>query len=205
MKKVLQIVLALVVIGLAVWLYTSIMAPIHFKKEVDMRENAVKAKLLDIRAAQQAYRSVHAEYTPSFDSLIHFVLNDSLTFTRQIGDPDDSLAVARGEVYFEDFRIPAQDTVFSRKLSRQDILDLPTIPYSDNKQFFLNAGHVVTDSHLVVPVFECSAPYNYYLWDVDPRQEVDNMIDEAINTRGAYPGLKVGDMKAATNDAANWD
>lgn len=205
MKKVIQIVLVLVVVGLAFLLGMSIRKPIQFDKDVKAREVDVIRKAKEIRAAEQAYKTVHNVYTDDFNELIEFVLNDSLTFVRSVGSADDSLAVATGQVYTEEFRIPVIDTIFSpRKLTPQEVRDLPMIPHSDNKRFYLEAGHVATESGIVVPVFELRAPYNDYLVGLD-RQLIDNMIDEDINTYDRYPGVKVGDLFSATNDAINRD
>ena len=57
MKSVINILLAATVIILAFLLYESIMDPIRFNKERDIRETAVKEKLIDIRSAQVLFRS----------------------------------------------------------------------------------------------------------------------------------------------------
>ncbi len=203
MKKVIQIVLVLVILGLGFWLAWSIRKPIAFKKDVTEREVEVIRKAKEIRAAEQAYKSVHGVYTPNFDTLIHFILNDSLTFVRSVGSADDSVAVAAGLVYQEEFRIPVIDTVFSpAKLTPQDVRNLPIIPHSENHKFYLESGFVTTESGVVVPVFELRASYNDYLGGLD-RQLIDNLIDEDVNTYGKYPGVKVGDLFTATNDAIN--
>ena len=202
MKKVILIVLAIVILGLAYILADSIMAPVRFKNAVTEREAPIIQRAKDIRAAQQAYKQVNNSYTGSFDELIHFVLTDSLTFIRSIGSADDSLAVATGQFRTEEFRIPVIDTIFSpRKLTAQQVREFPVIPHTD-KKFFLEAGEVMTESGIIVPVFELRAPYNFYLDGLD-RQMVDNLIDEDVNTYDRYPGIKVGDLSSATNDAIN--
>ncbi len=203
MKKVVQILLVLVILGLAAFLALAIRKPIRFDKDVKEREAAVILKAKDIRAAQRAYKSVYGAYTGNFDELIDFVLNDSLTLVRSVGSADDSVAVAAGLVYTEEFRIPVIDTIFSpRRLTPQDVREFPIIPWSDNKRFFLQAGQVSTESGVIVPVFELRAPYNYYLGGLN-RQLIDNKIDQDINTFDKYPGVKVGDLYSATNDAIN--
>ncbi|MCD7970679.1 MAG: hypothetical protein LUF87_10035 [Alistipes sp.] len=203
MKRVLQIVLALAIVGLIYWLYNSLMTPIRFQKEVAVREAAVISRIKDIRSAQQAYKQKYQRYTPSFDTLIHFILNDTLVYDRTSGSADDSVAVARGLVSTEQFKRAVMDTIFSNRLSRQDVLDLPLIPYGDGARFIMDAGNFETDSKVVVPVFEAKAPYKAFLSDLD-RQELINLIDDA-KTLERYPGIKVGAMDQATNDAGNWE
>lgn len=203
MKKVLQIVLIVVIIGLGYMLADGIMAPLRFKKEVAEREAVIITRIKDIRAAEQAYKKNYGEYTGNFDTLIHFILNDSLTFYRSVGSADDSAAVAAGLFQQEEFRIPVIDTIFSpRKLTPAEVRELPIIPFTDGKEFFLAAGEVTTESGIIVPVFEARAPYTFYLADLD-EQYVINLMDEDINTYKRYPGIKAGDLKAATNDAIN--
>lgn len=203
MKKVLQIVLVIAIIVLGYLLADAIMSPVRFKKAVAEREVAVIQRAKDIRAAQRAYKNEYGQFTDNFDTLIHFVLTDSVTLYRSIGSADDSLQVATGQFRTEQFRIPVIDTIFSpRKLTAAQVREFPIIPNSENQRFFLEAGHVATESGIIVPVFELRAPYNFYLDGLD-RQLVDNLIDEDVNTYERYPGIKVGDIRSATNEAIN--
>ena len=205
MKKLIQIILLLVIVALVYVLIRQILGPMEFQKEVAVREKAVVERLKDIRTAQRAYKSVHQVYTSSFDSLINFILTDSLTFEKAIGSEDDSVAVAKGLVSVEKFKIAAIDTVFgAKKLTPEDVKNLRYIPYGQNNvQFRMEAGSLVTESQVEVQVFECRAPFKDFLSDLD-KQELVNMVDEA-NRYEKYAGLKVGSMKEATNDAGNWE
>ena len=59
MKTVINLVLAACVVGLIYICYGSVMGPINFDKERDLREKAIIARLIDIRKAQQEYRGMH--------------------------------------------------------------------------------------------------------------------------------------------------
>lgn len=204
MKKVIQIVLVVVIIGLAYVLVDQILTPMKFQTAKSTRETAVIERLKDIRIAQRAYKQVNQKYAPSFDSLIYFVLNDSLTFEKAIGSADDSVAVAKGLVKKETFKMAAIDTIFgAKKLSPDQIKSFALIPYGNGTKFIMDAGTFTTESKVVVPVFECKAPYKDFLSDLD-MQELVNLIDER-KTFEKYPGLKVGSMTEATNDAGNWE
>ena len=65
------------------------------------------------------------------------------------------------------------------------------------------AGIFTTESGVVVPVFEARAPFKLYLSDLDA-QELRNLVDDREQL-DKYPGLKVGAMDQATNDAGNWE
>lgn len=204
MKKVIQIVLAIAIVVLAYVLYDQIMTPLDFQKHKTVREAAVIEKIKDIRTAERAYKQAKQVYTPNFDELISFLLNDSLVFEKAIGSSDDSVAVAKGLVKIEKFKIAAKDTVFgAKKLSVDAIKKFAEIPYAKGKKFILNAGNFTTESKVVVPVFECKAPYKDFLGDLD-QQELINLIDDR-KTLSKYAGIKVGAMDQATNDAGNWE
>ena len=59
MKTVFNIVLVLCAAALIYICYSSIMGPINFEKAKKEREQAVIARLIDIRKAQQEYRTLH--------------------------------------------------------------------------------------------------------------------------------------------------
>lgn len=206
MKKAIEIVLALVIIGLGYWATDMILSPLRFQSQTKARQAVVIDRIKDIRAAERAFKQKNQRYTSSFDTLINFVLHDSLVFEKKIGSADDSLAVARGLVRTEKFKMAIIDTVFgAKKLTPDQVKELRYIPYApDGKEFYLDAGLFTTESKVIVPVFECKAPYKDFLWDLN-HQELVNLIDETKNIYEKYPGIKVGAMDAATNDAGNWE
>ena len=90
MKTVINIVLAACVIGLIYVCYGSIVGPINFDNTKKAREKQVIARLIDIRKAQQEYRSLHhGMYTEHFDTLIDFVKNQKLPFVMKVGQLTD--------------------------------------------------------------------------------------------------------------------
>lgn len=208
MKKIIQIILTLGILALAYLLFEQIMSPLRFQKQMKARETAVIDRIKDIRSAERAFKQVNQHYTADFDSLINFVLTGTMDFEKQIYSQDDSVAMARlkklGRKNIETFTVNAIDTIFApKKLTPDAIKQLRYIPYSANKEFILNATNLITESKVVVPVFECKAPYSYFLAELD-HQELVNLIDER-NATDKYPGIKVGSLETATNDAGNWE
>ena len=123
MKKAIQFFLGLVIVALIYVITMQIYNPLSFEKQVKERNAEVIVKLKDIRAAERAYKSKYQRFTNNFDSLIHFVLNDSLEMERKFVDEDDSVAMAQlkkaGKKNIEKFNIAVIDTIFSpRKLSK---------------------------------------------------------------------------------------
>ena len=86
MKTVFNIYLGLCALVLVYICYASIMGPINFEEAKKHRDAAVIARLIDIRKAQQEYRSLHhGMYTEHFDTLIDFVKNQKLPFVMKMG------------------------------------------------------------------------------------------------------------------------
>lgn len=210
MKKVLQICLAIVIIALAYVVYRQIATPVEFDNERKTKEAAVIERIKDIRTAERAFKSKYQRFTGSFDTLINFILNDSLIMERRLVDEDDSVAMAQLKLRkiqnVEEFSIPVIDTVFApRKLSVADVQNLRYIPGTGNKVEFLLAAGSVETGNVVVPVMECKAPYKMFLDTVKYRQELINLIDENKNIYNKYPGVKVGDINQPNNEAGNWE
>ena len=204
MKKALTIALFVVILVLGWVLYRQFASTIEFNKERATREAVIVQRLKDIRTAQRAFKQQYQKYTPSFDTLVNFILHDSLVYTKAIGSMDDSLAVARGLVSSVEFKVPAKDTLFSgRGLSEADIRQFSIIPFSRDEKFIMDTASIVTESSYEVPVFEARAPYKSYMYDLN-QQELVNLIDEQ-QTLKRYPGLKVGSLTEATNEAGNWE
>ena len=114
-KKIFQILLAVVIVGLVYVIYRQISTPIKFEKERAAQEALIIDRIKDIRTAERAYKSKYQRFTDNFDTLIHFVLNDRLEFERKIVDEDDSVAMAQlkksGRQNIEKFQVPVIDTI----------------------------------------------------------------------------------------------
>ncbi len=215
MRKIFQLLLAVAIAGLIYLIYLQIATPIQFEQEMAQREKAVIERIKDVRAAQRAYKTANACFTGSFDSLINFVLNDSLTMQRKRVDEDDSVGMAQFKLAqkkdknlknIEEFKVAVIDTVFApKKLTVAEVKSLRFIPGTgEQTEFMLTAGVVATESKVVIPVVECKAPYILFLDTVKYRQEIINKNDDLINNYNRYPGIKFGSMEGGNNEAGNW-
>ena len=210
-KKIFQILLAVLIVVLVWVIYKQINTPISFEKERDIRKAAVIERIKDIRSAERAFNKKYQRFTADFDSLINFVLHDSIEGERKIVDEYDSAAMAQlkkaGKKNVEKFTVAVIDTIFSpRKLSEGDVRNLRFIPWTDNKtEYILEAGMLQTESKLVIPVIECRAPYIAFLDTVKYRQEVINYVDDETNNFNRYAGVKFGSMQGGNNEAGNWE
>lgn len=210
MKTALNIVFTLIIIVLVYFLVESIMKPIRFNKEKDARETAIKEKLIDIRTAQEAFKSVKGYYTGSFDTLITFLKTDSLPLVFKLGSLTDEMiaagittereAVKKGLISRDTSYVPVRDSIFDKGYP---IDQLRFIPGMENKEFQMSAARVMTTSMVLVNVFEAYALNDVFLSDLD-RQLVVNYNDQRTKITG-FPGIKVGDIKVPNNNAGNWE
>ncbi|MDE7356367.1 MAG: hypothetical protein K2N21_06335 [Rikenellaceae bacterium] len=200
-KNLLQIVLLVIVCLLAYAVYMQIKNPLDFQEIKKVRDEAVISRLKDIRTAERAYKQLYSKYTGSFDTLINFIKTDSMVYLIKTGSEDDSLAVAKGLVKTVKVKIAVLDTIFNKGFNADDIR---YIPFSGNTEFILAADTLTTGSKVTIPVFEAKAPFKTYLSDEKYHQELVNLIDKQ-KTLGKYPGMKVGSITEATNDAGNWE
>ena len=142
MKKVIQFLLGLVIIGLIYVVAILIHTPLSFDKQLKARNADVIVKLKDIRAAERAYKSKYQCFTNNFDSLIYFILNDSLEMERKLVDEDDSVAMAQlkkaGKKNIEKYNLAVIDTIFNpRKLTKEQVRKI-----AETKMPDLNAGSI---------------------------------------------------------------
>ncbi len=121
MRRVIQILFVLIIIVLGYLIVESIMEPIRFNQEVEVREQATIDRLIDIREAQKAYKDVYKKYTSSFDTLISFVDTGNFTVVKADGDiPEEWL----DELGFEKAREKAlKEGVISRVNMHVPVLD----------------------------------------------------------------------------------
>ncbi len=212
MKTVIQVVLMVAIIALAYLLWESINKPIRFNREKDRREQATIQRLKDIRSAQVAFRAEYNHFTGDFDTLINFLKTDSFTVVKAIGSVPDSMIEELGRVKAE--RQALRDGLISRdtiKLSVKDSLftkayyidSLRYVPFTDGYEFEMAAGVLQTGSKVQVRVFEAKVPYDVLLAGLT-RQLVINYKETREKITG-YPGLKVGSLEEATNNAGNWE
>ncbi|MDR1879724.1 MAG: hypothetical protein LBQ78_02175 [Tannerellaceae bacterium] len=208
MKVALKVLLVAVILLLVYMCYRSIMGPIEFKAEKELRENAIIARLMDIRKAQIEYKNVHKEHAGSFNDLIKFLNEEKLPFLIKEGVlTDEQLekgmtekeAVKKGLIRRDTVWVLAKDTLFGKSY---DVNELKTVPGTQTP-FFMDTTTLVSTSGYTVKVFEANVKYNDYLSDLD-KQLVFNLNDKA-EKQSKFPGLSVGSLTEINNNAGNWE
>ena len=226
-KTIIQIVLAVAIVGLAYLVYNSIQKPMRFDDEYTKRRNACAEKLKSIRTLEEAYKVTYGRYCGSFDTLItRLMTEDSMKVVSKqinrdkipadvdINEVPENEAVKNGwisrvEVLVnpiaklrDDQKLPTVDatTGETRQLTDEEIKNLRYVPYpkGEKNEFQLQAG-LLEKSGFMVPVFECKVDMDVLLKDLD-EQLVVNKIAEIHEVKDRYAGWKVGDMTQAVTD-----
>ncbi len=204
MKTIIQIILGVVIILLGYLLVDSIMKPINFRRVQKQRYEATIERLKDIRKAQVAYKSRYGRYTGSFDTLIDFVRNDSFKIVKAIGVVPDTLtekqALEQGIISRDTTKVSVFDSLF---FAGYPLDSLKYVPYVAPARFQMGAGVLKTESEVDVNVFEAAVHNNVLLKGLD-EQLIINLNKDREDITG-FPGLKVGSLEKATNNAGNWE
>jgi len=214
-KTIIQILLGLVIIGLAVALYLSIMKPVKFDNEYNKRREACAEKLKAIRTLEDAYKNTYGCYTGSFDTLFNRLMNeDSLRVVNKninydkipedvdINEMTETEQIKAGYVSrVTEYENPIENLRKSGKfnLTDEEILNLRYVPYPRDKKydFKLQAG-TIEKSGYQMPVFECLVNMEDLLADMDEQLVINKIAELKQNKR--FPGWKVGDMTQAITD-----
>ncbi len=228
MKAVLNIVLAAIAVFLLYICYESVMGPVRFEEEKNVRDKAVQARLLDIRKAQAEYSNTHdRQYTNNFDSLIYFVKNQKLPLVFKKGVLSDAqlesglteakaMAIinkAKKTGKYDEVRknglenfsrdttwVAVIDTIFPKGFNADS---LRYVPFGNGAQFQMDTLTQVARSGAPICLLEVKTPYEAYLGDLD-KQEIINLKDQQQQLN-KYCGLKIGDLETANNNAGNWE
>jgi hypothetical protein len=208
MKTVLQIVLAIVIIGLGYGLYKSIQTPIEFRQVKKKRYEATIEKLKNIRTAQLAFKDEHGRFTGSFDTLINFVKSGSLSVVKAVGRIPDKLleqgmteqeALRRGIIQRDTIKVAIKDSLFGPNFNPDRLWK---VPYA-NDSFQLGAT-TVESGNVDVQVFEAKVHNDVLLYDQN-EQLVINLNERMEKKQNKFPGVKVGDLQEPNNNAGNWE
>ena len=181
MKVTLKLLLSVAVVLLAYMCYQSIMTPIKFDKEKEIRDDAIIARLIEIRKAQIEYKNVKGTHAKTFDELANFLNTEKLPFLIKEGVlTDEQLeqgmteqeAVKKGLIRRDTVWVLAKDTILGANYNVADMRYVPNVPAS-------------------------------YLRDMDA-QLTYNLIDKA-QKQNKFPGLRVGSLEEINNNAGNWE
>jgi len=226
-KKLINVFLGLCVVGLLFITWRSIQDTEDFDATVAAREAVVKARLLEIRNAEEAYKAQYGEYCADWSGLIQFIKTGRLPVVMKQGvlteeQMEKGLTEAKAAVIvnsgdqaainangLQNFRrdtlwVPLQDSLYNYEGFVADSMRF--IPFSEGDTFEIVACPNTTRSGSIIMVMECSAPDSSFLKGMGKQGKrlIYNRAEEA-DAKGAYPGLKIGDIGNWNNNAGNWE
>lgn len=188
--KIIQIVLLIAIGYLAYMLWETIQEPVRFNREKDRRSEIVVQNLKDIRSVQQMYRALNDSFSPSFDTLINFMVDGQIPVVNIIFDPNDTTLTKtiNDTLGF----VSVADSLFGKR-SNFNVRDIQYIPFSEGEKFELDAGKI-NKGGVMVPVFMAIAPKKAYLKGMPNNQVMKSSVKDLI----------VGSMSEPTTDG-NWE
>ena len=185
MKLGIQAVLILLAAFIAYMIYDSIESKIELEKEIAHRTEVVIDHMEHIKDAQIAFKKNKGYYARDFRQLTHFLENDSLVIVKAIGEVPDSLigqealAIEMGIIVRDTSLIPVKDNMFIGEDFDKIIKSMSTIPFSDGKQFEINAGEVEKGKQKI-KVFEVKASFKDIFNGMDVKNEGVDLDDFMI-------------------------
>lgn len=81
--------------------------------------------------------------------------------------------------------------------------DDTTIPYSEGMPFELSIDSIRLRNGMVMPLMQCGARYEDYLYGMDEKT-IARLTYDADN-QGRYPGLVIGNTDMPNNNEGNWE
>lgn len=198
MKRVIQILLAIVIVVLAYFVYDSIMKPVRFDQEKTYRTGLTVERLKDIRSAQIVYKAQNRAFAANFDTLIEFIKTGQIPVVKMIPDPTDT-TFSRSILDTIGF-VPVIDSLYKLK-PKFNPDRICFVPLTEGAKFDMQASFIER-SNVKVPVFEVTVHNNVYLKGLD-EQMILNLNDKQ-ETNNLFPGLKIGSLSEASTDG-NWE
>jgi len=194
LTKILTIVLFVVAVGLAYYLFSRIKFAIDEEKRIARHEQVVIAKLSLIREAEIAYLSVKGHYSNNWDSLAKFMQNGTFYITQRSEEIITLPYGADSVILHIDTlgTVPVIDSLFSdSKYPGLNFSMLKYVPETDNAMFDLFTDEIIKGG-VKVNVIEVrdTAPVN-------PKRNENN------DARNKKP-LRFGSRTDVTT-AGNWE
>ena len=190
---------------------------------------------MDIRTAQVALRSQTGSYTASFDTLVNFVKEGKIATIVRSGDLTEAqlesgmteikameiirtgneAKIKEAGLWDSEKNAPqlVRDSLFSPAVevlfpNRTNFAadSLRYVPFAPSGTTFkMGVDSLITASVYPIQVFEAKAAYTDYLSDLD-KKLLAQKIQEVLDRPGdRFPGMQVGSLEVANNNAGNWE
>ena len=209
MRLAIQLLLWVVIIGLAYLTFDAVYQPIQFNKVKQKRYAKVIENLKDIREAELAYKEVTGQFQGDFDKLIQFLdtAEFAITQRRDTTVLDEEYKATYGvDEYIEKVLIDTlgfvsvKDSLF--KGDRERYTNMMYVPIEGvDAKFELEAG-TMKKGDRDIPVFEAKIAKSVILADQDKDLILqENEIQSVDDVNGRY--IRVGSMEEIKT-TGNW-
>lgn len=209
MRLAIQLLLWVVIIGLAYLTFDAVYQPIQFNKVKQKRYAKVIENLKDIREAELAYKEVTGQFQGDFDKLVQFLdtAEFAITQRRDTTVLDEEYKKTYGvDQYLEKVLIDTlgfvsvKDSLF--KGDRERYTEMINVPIEGvDAEFELEAG-TMKKGDRDIPVFEAKVAKSVILADQDRDLVLqENEIQSVDDVNGRY--IRVGSMEEIKT-TGNW-
>jgi hypothetical protein len=123
-----------------------------YAEEVEVKEDAVIAKLEALRDAELLYKDANGKFANTFDELFKFLEEGTVKTMILEGDKDDSTTVFSSR----SIEFSIKDSLYKGI----DINSLKFLPGTDTAVFIIASGEI-KKNNVSVPVFEIKDPYPF--------------------------------------------
>jgi hypothetical protein len=208
LNKVVSLFLWILIAFLGYQLYDSVIGPVKFNEQKEIRYTKVIKNLKDIKAGELAYKEINGKFTKNYDSLVRFI--DTARFAiiqrrdSSYADVVKNKAYGISEGYFIDVIVtdtlgftPVKDSLYAGTDRYKTMMNVP----DTDAKFELNAGRIEKNNSFY-SVFEAKVAKDVVLKGMDKSliiQEKQVVSVDGVN--GAY--IKVGSMDEI-NTSGNW-
>lgn len=194
MRLIITLVLTAIIAFLIYLLVMSINEPIVFKAEKDKREDAVVARLIQIRKGQEIYRTItNGKFAGDWNDFKQTLKTGRIPFVKVIGDPDDPNFT--GTITYDTSYTSAMDSI---NAMGWDLDKLPLVPYGEGATFDIKAD-TLSYQKTMVHVVEVGTKRSTFMGKYkDPKYR---RYDARYNPNSE---LKFGDMNKP-NTSGNWE
>lgn len=209
MRLAIQLLLWVVIIGLAYLTFDAVYQPIQFNKVKQKRYAKVIENLKDIREAELAYKEVTGQFQGDFDKLVQFLdtAEFAITQRRDTTVLDEEYKRTYGvDQYLEKVIVDTlgfvsvKDSLF--KGNRERYTEMINVPVEGvDEEFELEAG-TMKKGDRDIPVFEAKVAKSVILADQDKDLILqENEIQSVDDVNGRY--IRVGSMEEIKT-TGNW-
>ena len=173
MKKrvIFNALLFILILGLGYVLFTTVQEPIKFQTLKGEKETVIINKLIQVRKAQEVYRSVTGKFAGSFQELADTLKYGKFTIVSVNGDPDDPNSVITYDTTYK----PAIDSVRNMGL---DVDNLAFVPTVEGLEFEIHADSA-SYQQTTVDVVEVGIAYEKFMGPFADKKfkKYDNLYD----------------------------